>query len=124
MPAMTFEKAPSDKCPYCFGPMPCAQHTAYALILEHEAVIEHPAARAARMVKEIHEETIKLIDSGAKLTKDDVPVQDEIREACLLQVKQCDDIIARIAADDTLDAVRAETSKDELPEIGNYDHKA
>lgn len=105
---------------------------------------EHPAARAARMIKELHQATIDLIDGGHVFKKDGVDVNYQVRDACLKQMDVCDGIIARadqmpvsLSGDaflilkdleDVVErkqvmAVVPETSNDALPEIGNYDHQ-
>lgn len=121
----------SKRCDKCFGPLPCPQH-------------EHPAARAARMIKELHQATIDLIDGGRVFKKDGVDVNYQVRDACLKQMDVCDGIIARadqmpvsLSGDaflilkdleDVVErkqvmAVVPETSDVALPEIGNYEHK-
>ena len=95
---------------------------------------EHPAARAARMIKELHQQTIDKIDAGFVFTKDDVNVNEQVRAECVKQLAACDEIIARaegmsqetsIAAAmilaDLQDTVKPQDT--ELPELGNYDHK-
>ena len=99
---------------------------------------EHPAARAARTIKELHQETIALVDSGTVFTKDGADVNSEVKDACLKQIDVCNQIIERaqhmpvslagvvhmILKDlEDLKEKRMKVVPDELPEIGNYDHK-
>lgn len=55
---------------------------------------EHPTVRAARMIRELHEQNIALIDSGHQFTKDGVCVNEKMKSASLAQMKLCDSIIA------------------------------
>ena len=102
---------------------------------------EHPAARAAKMIKELHQQTIELIDAGTVYERDGVSVNDEVRSACSTQIEVCDSIIERaksmpisLAGDVHMILKDLEDLKKkrmavvpvttpELPEIGNYDHK-
>lgn len=102
---------------------------------------EHPAAKAARMIKQLHQDTIDLIDKGTVFMKDGVDKNFEVRDACLKQIDICDQIIERapnmpvsLSGDafmilkDLQDVVDSKKEMkvvpDEiLPEIGNYDHK-
>jgi len=115
-----------------------------------EEIKEHPAARAAKMIKELHEQNVKRIDSGTVFTKknDDGTVEDVtalIYEKSLEQMDVCDQIIARapnmpasLSGDafmilkdlEDLKEKRMKLAPDEIkleeasiPEIGNYDHK-
>jgi hypothetical protein len=140
MPPMTFEKiAPqlAPRCDVCFGPTPCSQH----MVTPAPApTIEHPAARAARMIKELHEENIALIDSGHVFLRNGVDVGEQIKVASLEQITLCNHVIERAATmdpkffdmshmilielQDTLAAKQAEASEDTpLPEVGNFDHE-
>lgn len=56
---------------------------------------EHPAARAGRIIKELHEDNVKLIDDGFVFTRDGVDVSQEMRAKSLEQIKFCDDLIHR-----------------------------
>lgn len=60
---------------------------------------EHPAHRAARMIKELHEENIAMIDGGFTFMKivDGVGtcVNDEMRRSCEEQIAMCDQIMER-----------------------------
>lgn len=116
------------RCDICFAPMPTIKE-------------EHPAARAARMIKQLHQDTIDLLNSGRLFTKDGVNVNYEVRDACMKQIDLCDKIIERapnmpvsLSGDafmilkDLQDVVDSKKEMkvvpDEvLPEIGNYDHK-
>lgn len=102
---------------------------------------EHPAHRAARMIRELHEQNIARIDSGTIFTKDGVDVSAEIRAASEEQIKQCDvlmertknmgdrfvaegeDLVTQIKV--TLEEANKPTVSEldaSLPEIGNYGH--
>ncbi len=99
---------------------------------------EHPAARAARMIKDLHQQNIDMIDGGHVFERDGVDVSQQIREASVAQLAVCDDIIARadsMPEQFTLQAAeiaeqieeitkpKSETEVQDLLEIGNYDHK-
>lgn len=140
---MTFENikhvAPQDciskdgkRCDICFGPMPIVD-------------AEHPAARAARMIKELHEQNIALIDGGQIFYKTDeatgeqVDVSLEMRKQCAEQIQMCEHVIehapfmkpesftisTELLAEVT-EMIKQKTDDAEvvMPEIGNYDHKA
>ena len=102
--------------------------------------VEHPAYRAARMIRELHVENIEKIDSGFVFERDGVSVNDEMRKSCMEQIALCDNIMHRADGMDpklwepsALILVAAEKMVAEavsngdvlasiLPEIGNYDH--
>lgn len=100
---------------------------------------EHPAARAAKLIRSIHQENLAMMDGGMIFMRDGVNVNEEMRAACEEQIAQCNVLIARAEYMDpklfapsmkvlsALEAVIAEkTANDEtiagIPEIGNYDH--
>lgn len=107
---------------------------------------EHPAHRAARMIKEMHEKTIEMIDNGQKFTHTDKEtgevkdVSQEMREKCAEQVIMCDEVMARAAGmgpEHTAQAqellveltatvqptiIHEEIEEPELPEMGDYKH--
>ena len=56
---------------------------------------EHPAHRAARMIKELHEKNIAMIDSGHVFERAGINVNAEIRAACVQQIALCDAIMQR-----------------------------
>ena len=100
---------------------------------------DHPAIKAARAIRELHVETIAMMDGGFVFEKEGLSVNDQVRAACNEQIMLCDEIIAN-AADITnkplLDVLTPalheakekcekalEDAKDPLlPEIGNYDN--
>lgn len=102
--------------------------------------VEHPAYRAARMIKELHQENLKKIADGFIFMKDGVDVSSEMKTACEEQIKMCEDIMARaesmdpklwepaqmILHDAEVLVADAQRSGDVLaammPDIGNYDH--
>lgn len=102
--------------------------------------VEHPAYRAARMIRELHVENIEKIDSGFVFERDGVSVNDEMRKSCMEQIALCDSIMHRADGMDpklwepsALILIEAEKMVAEavsngdvlasiLPEIGNYDH--
>lgn len=116
-------------------------HMTFEKIEEPKPEVEHPAKRAARMIKELHEENIKKIDDGFVFFKGDVDVSEEMRAACVEQIKMCEQIMARaehmdpslwepslqIATDAQHMIDEAKRTGDTLatimPDIGNYDHK-
>jgi hypothetical protein len=65
------------------------------MTIEPKPEVEHPAYRAAALVKELHLETIKLIDGGQVFLKDGVNVNDEIKSRCEEQIIVCDDLMRR-----------------------------
>lgn len=105
--------------------------------------IEHPAACSARLIRELFEQNIALIDGGHVFTRDGEDVSAEIREASLEQMVECDRVIERASHMDpslyqpaamvlrdlqeVLGAHKLEETKKieepAVPEIGNYDHK-
>lgn len=98
-------------CDICFAPMPVVA-----------APPDEPAAvRAARMIKELHLEQIAMMDAGFVFKKagreispdvyEAIDCNDEIRAACLEQIKRCDALM------------NAAVQEQPLPEIGNYDHE-
>ena len=101
---------------------------------------EHPAYRAARMIRELHVETIQLMDNGHVFLREGASVNDEMRVSCQEQIVLCDQIMSRSKDMDAklwepaaLILEAAETTVEEIkdrdlvlasiPEIGNYDHK-
>jgi len=56
---------------------------------------EHPAARAARMVKEYHQETLEKIAGGFVFRREGADVNAQLREFCELNIAECDAIIER-----------------------------
>lgn len=101
---------------------------------------EHPAARAARMIKDLHLANIKMMDEGHVFLRDGVDVNEEMRKSCHEQIAHCDRLIERARHMDPalykpaaliledLQATVAEASEEDktlasiLPEIGNYGH--
>jgi hypothetical protein len=102
-------------------------------IEEPAPAVEHPAYRAAKMIKELHEENIKRIDEGTVFLKDGVDCSAEIRAASAEQIDLCIAIMERAAHMDPklwepasllLKDAEDTIAEQSLPEIGNYDHKA
>ncbi len=109
-------------------------------IEEPVAKPEHPAYRAARMIKELHEENIAKIDGGFVFIRDGVDVSAQMRQESSVQIELCRQIMARAESMDPkhwapaaliLDEVQSTIGEarkvpDELdaslPEIGNYGH--
>lgn len=105
-----------------------------------ETPTEHPAYRAAKMIRELHEENLKLIADGQLFMRDGVDVTEEMAVACREQIVQCDAIMERAKHMDpklwepaalildTVENVMAEAAEEgrvlaSIPEIGNYDHE-
>lgn len=101
--------------------------------------IPHPAHRAAKMIRDLHAETIAKIDGGFVFLQDGVDCSAEMRAKCAVQVALCEQIMARAkdmgpvhtaaagAIFEELEAIRKEASSNTdglatIPEIGNYDH--
>lgn len=98
---------------------------------------EHPAVRAARVIKDLHVQNITLIDGGQQFTRDGHLVSDEIRAESVKQIELCDKIIeaadqltpgsapiAQAILDDINNTIReANGETPALPEIGNYGHE-
>jgi hypothetical protein len=99
---------------------------------------EHPAYRAASMIRDMHVETIAKIDEGFVFLQDGVDCSAEMRAKCTMQIVLCDQIMARakdMAPVHTaaaasifkeLEAIGKEASSNTdglatIPEIGNYD---
>lgn len=97
--------------------------------------IEHPACRAARTIKALHEDNLKMIADGYIFMRDGVDVNETIVQACKEQIAQCDAIIERARTLDPRDwsPPAMETTATPAgavvptipnePEIGNYDHE-
>lgn len=103
--------------------------------------IEHPARRAARMIRELHEQNLKLIAEGQVFLKDGVDVTQDIASASAQQIELCNAIMARAEHMDPalhkpsgaileqlqtiVDEANAkgETLACIMPEIGNFDHE-
>lgn len=101
---------------------------------------EHPAYRAARMIRDMHQKTIDMIDEGHVFKRDDKDVSQDMREQCLEQIGACEQIMDRAehmdpestsAANEALVQLTAlveptvihETDEPELPEMGSYEHR-
>ena len=100
---------------------------------------EHPAYRAAKMIKELHEENIAKIDGGHVFMRDGVDVSADIKRESAAQIHLCQQIMDRAEHMDPkhrpaaglileeFERIAAEAQKNEnglatIPEIGNYDH--
>lgn len=108
--------------------------------IEPKAEVEHPAYRAARMIKELHQENIKKMDEGFVFLRDGVDINDEMRQASQEQIEQCDEIMeksknmdpkfwepATLILGELTDTVKQAEAEERtlaasIPEIGNYDH--
>lgn len=109
-----------------------------------EADTEHPAHKAARTIKEMHEATIALIDKGAVFENSGKDVSQDMRAACVQQIELCQAVMYRAAGMDAGYTARAQEILDELtalqpvvmfsaatvddelpslPEVGGYDHE-
>lgn len=141
---MTFEKiedpnlshrAPIDctsakgvTCDICFAPMPALKE-------------EHPAHKAARIIKEMHGENIAKIDGGFVFLRDGIDVSADVKRESTAQIVLCEAIMARAEHMDPkhrepaklildeFERIAAEAAKNEnglatIPEIGNYGHDA
>lgn len=104
-----------------------------------EPAPEHPAERAARMIKDLHLQNIKMMDDGHVFLKDGVNVNEDMRKASMEQIAMCDQIMERakhmdprlwepaaLILEDLKDIVANPKVLEEqntiLPEIGNYEH--
>ena len=106
---------------------------------------EHPAARAARLIKELYEQNITMITNGFVFTRtnEDGSIEDVselIRQKSLEQIAACDEVIRRapgmneeltFQADGILGELehalpipgeKPVEGEDPLPEMGNYEH--
>jgi len=100
---------------------------------------EHPAHKAARMIKELHEENISKIDGGFVFLCDGVDVSQQIRDESTAQIALCEAIMKRAEGMDhkhrepaklileeferiAADAVKNQNGLATIPEIGNYEH--
>lgn len=70
-------------------------HMSFEKIEPAEDKPEHPAARAARMIKGYHEETIARIDGGFIFMREGVDCNAELREACVKGIAECEEVILR-----------------------------
>lgn len=100
---------------------------------------EHPAIKAARAIKQLHVDNIKMIDDGFVFKKAGGSVNEQMRDACVEQIRLCDEIIntAKDLRPELLEPIELmlvdakatiekalEDAKDPLlPEIGNYDNE-
>jgi len=102
---------------------------------------EHPAARAAKIIKQLHLDTIAKADAGFVYEREGKDVTFDVVDACHKQIDICDQIIARadkmpasLSGDafmilkdlEDLAASKKEMKvvpDEQIPEIGNYDHK-
>lgn len=75
---------------------------------------EHPAAKAARKVREYHVETLEKIAGGFVFTKDGVNVNEHIKAACEANIKECDALIERADRMDPSLHAAAQAILDEL----------
>ena len=57
--------------------------------------VEHPAYRAARMVRELHAQTIDMIDRGHVFLKDGVDVSAEMKAKCEGEMAVCEHLMRR-----------------------------
>ena len=100
---------------------------------------DHPAIKAARAIRELHVETIAMMDGGFEFKKDGENVNDQVRAACSEQIMLCDEIIANATdiknktlldvltpvlheAKESCEKVLEDAKDPLLPEIGNYDN--
>lgn len=115
-------------------------HMSFEKIRELASEPEHPAFRAARMIKELHEENIAKIDGGFVFVREGVDVSAEIRAESAKQITLCEQIMSRAETMDPkhwqpaamilsdlqeaiADARKVPSELDaSIPEIGNYEH--
>lgn len=101
---------------------------------------EHPAIKAARAIKQLHIDNIKMIDDGYVFKdKAGESVNTAMRSACAEQIELCDEIIDTastlrpellapvelmlVDAKASIEKALEDAAKDPLlPEIGNYDN--
>lgn len=57
--------------------------------------LEHPAYKAARVIRQLHTDNIELINSGYVFMKDGVDVSDSMKASCEQQIKLCNEIMQR-----------------------------
>lgn len=99
----------------------------------------HPAYKAAKMIRDLHTETIEKIDAGFVFLKDGVDCSAEMRAQCAVQVVLCEQIMKRAETMDPKLVAPAQVILDEfekiakdaaknsdglahIPEIGDYGH--
>lgn len=114
-------------------------HMTFEKIEEPDAKPEHPAHRAARMIKELFEENISLMESGHVFLRDGVNVNEQIERESREQIAQCEAIMKRsenmdpklwepaaLICAELESTIGDRKAPDELdasmPEIGNYGH--
>ena len=97
---------------------------------------EHPAINAAREIRQLHLDNIKMIDDGFVFhDKDGNSVNDTMRAACQEQIALCDNIIdvtkslppellgpVELMLADVKASIATALDDAILPEIGNYDN--
>lgn len=98
--------------------------------IEKQDELEHPAHRAARMIKELHEENLNMIAGGYVFLRDGVDVNETIIASCKEQIAQCNKIMAHVNDPDYKPWTKIPeftenviTDTNGVPEIGNYDHE-
>jgi hypothetical protein len=84
------------RCDVCFGPLPCVEHAAETAQLDKppEGMVRNPLLAAARLMRDIHTETIKQVDNGFTYTRDGKDVSATMRLACLEEVERIDLMLA------------------------------
>jgi len=111
-------------------------HMTFEKIADEPRSDVHPAYRAAKMIKDLHQENIAKIDGGFVFLKDGVDCSAEMREQCVQQIAMCDEIMKRSKNMDPklwepaaliLSEVQStigerEKADPSIPEIGNYEH--
>lgn len=100
---------------------------------------EHPAIKAARAIKQLHLDNIKMMDDGFVFKdKAGESVNTAMRSACSEQIELCDEIISTastlrpellapiemmlVDAKVTIEKALEDAADPLLPEIGNYDN--
>lgn len=84
---MTFEEITQERCPRCFGPVPCAKHGP-----EDEEAIS--------IIRQMHVDTVALIDGGVVYTRDGADITAEIRARCSAEIAECDELLTEETASD------------------------
>src|SRR6478752_3018082 len=85
--------------------------------IEQPARDDHPAYRAAVMIRDLHKENIEKIDSGFIFLKDGVDCSSEMRAQCVVQIALCEQIMKRAETMDAKMVAPAQVILDEFEKV-------
>lgn len=90
------------RCDVCFGPMPCDGRDHHPYIepgvanpaAPPEGMIPNPLLLAARLMRDIHGETLRLVNGGFTYTRDGEDVSLTMKAACEAEIARIDAMLA------------------------------